>query len=339
MIQITENVSLKHYSTMRLGGLARFACEIHSEDQLVEALAFAENNSLAFRVIGSGSNIVWRDAGYDGLLIINKIESFEVLADGYHARIGSGTPWDAAVEKAVEIGLSGIEFLSLIPGSAGATPVQNVGAYGCEIKDVLTELRAYDTHTKSFVALSNQACQFGYRTSRFKTTDAGRFIITSITLQLSNTPPQPPFYESLQIYLNKQRITDFTPQTIRDAVIAIRTAKLPDPSVVANNGSFFANPIVSAKEFIRLQGAFPAIKGWPVENGVKLAAGWLVEHAGFHNMHDAETGMATWRAQNLVLVNEHADSTADLLAFKKKIVTAVQEKFGVTLEQEPEYLP
>ncbi len=338
-MHILENVSLKLYSTMRLGGTTRYACEITSEDELLEALAFAHSNQLTYRVIGSGSNIVWSDEGYQGLLIINKIESFDVLTDGLSVTIGAGTNWDAAVEKSVEIGLSGIEFLSLIPGTAGATPVQNVGAYGREIKDIFTSLRAYDTRKKDFVELHNEDCQFGYRTSRFKTHDAGRFIITSITLKLTGHPPEPPFYESLQKFLIEHGVVDFTSQSIRDAVLAIRRGRMPDPAKVANNGSFFANPIVSAIQFTELQSNFPTIVGWPVKDGVKLAAGWLVEHAGFSDYHDAETGMATWSAQNLVLINEHATTTAELLKFKQKIVSAVQEKFAVTLEQEPELLP
>lgn len=324
---------------MRLGGTARYACEITSEADLLEALTFVEVNKLPYRVIGSGSNIVWKDDGYAGLLIINKIESFEVLPDGMSVKIGAGTNWDAAVEKSVEIGLSGIEFLSLIPGTAGATPVQNVGAYGKEIKDVLTSLRAYDTHQKEFVELSCEDCQFHYRTSRFKTHDAGRFIITSITLLLTNRPPEPPFYESLQKFLIEHGVVDFTSQSIRDAVIAIRQSRMPDPTKVANNGSFFANPVVTARQFTQLQVAHPSIVGWPVNDGVKLAAGWLIEQAGFQDFHDTETGMATWATQNLVLVNEYAKTTADLLKFKQKIIAAVQEKFAVALEQEPELLP
>ena len=324
---------------MRLGGTARYMCEIHNDEDLKAALQFATMNMLAWRVVGIGSNIVWRDEGFSGLLIVNKIEGFEILQDGVSVKIGAGENWDAVVEKSVAAGLSGIEFLSLIPGTAGATPVQNVGAYGREIKDVLTSLRAYDTVKKQFMDMAANDCVFGYRTSRFKTYDSGRFIIASITLKLSKTLPQPPFYDALQAYFDQQGTTEFTPQVIRDAVIAIRNSKLPDPAVVANNGSFFANPVVSLGEFGRLKGEFPDIKGWPFNDGVKVAAGWLVEQAGFKDIHDEQTGMATWHAQSLVLVNEHARSTSDLLAFKQKIVDAVHEKFGVALEQEPELLP
>jgi len=324
---------------MRLGGAARYVCEVRSEEDLQEALDFAASKEVAHRVIGAGSNIVWRDEGYDGMLIVNHIEGFEILENGVSVRIGAGMPWDDAVAKAVDAGLSGIEFLSLIPGTSGATPVQNVGAYGSEIKDVLTSLRAYDTVEKKYIEISKDDCHFGYRTSRFKTDDAGRFVITSITLKLTKDLPQPPFYEVLQAYFDEHPAEAYTPQIIRTAVIRIRSSRLPDPAVDANNGSFFANPIVSPDVFTALQAEHPGIKGWPFGDGVKLAAGWLVDNAGFRDTHDEETGMATWAKQNLVLINENARTTSDLLKFRQKIIDAVQEQFGVTLEQEPELLP
>ncbi len=324
---------------MRLGGLARYACEVTSEDELLAALLHAQMNTLAVRAIGIGSNIVWQDDGFPGLLIINKIEGFEILEDGLSVRIGAGMNWDDAVKKSVEAGLSGLEFLSLIPGTAGATPVQNVGAYGREIKDVLISVRAYDTQIKKFVDIWRDDCVFGYRTSRFKTNDEGRFIITYITLQLSNEAPKPPFYESLQAYLDERQISEYTAEVIRNAVVAIRSSKLPDPALVANNGSFFANPVIPNDQFEKLQATYPEIKGWAFEGKTKIAAGWLVENVGFKDFHDQETGIATWHSQSIALINEHAQSTADLLKFKQKIVNAVQEKFGITLEQEPELLP
>ena len=325
---------------MRLGGTARYACTITSEEDLLTAVDWASKNHLPLRVIGIGSNIIWRDEGYPGLLIINKIEGCEILDDGVGVVLGAGTNWDSAVEWSVNSGLSGIESLSLIPGTVGATPVQNVGAYGNEIKDVFVSLRAYDMHQKSFVTLDKESCDFGYRTSRFKTTDSGRFIITSVTLALRLEPPKAPFYDSLQVYLNQKSIHTYSTQIIRDAVIAIRSSKLPDPAKIANNGSFFANPIVSVAQYNILKKEFDSIKGWPVgEHMIKIAAAWLIENAGFGDFHDKETGMATWHSQSLVLINEHARNTADLLTFKQKVVTAVHQKFGILLEQEPELLP
>jgi UDP-N-acetylmuramate dehydrogenase len=283
----------------------------------------------------------------------------------------------------VAAGLTGIEALSLIPGSTGATPAQNVGAYGQEIAQTLVTLEAFDTQAAvgtradsdaqmndtntppgsaepagTFVTLRGSDCGFGYRTSRFKTADRGRFYITSITLQLTKGRPLPPFYPALQTYLEAHQITDYTPAAIRQAVIAIRTSKLPDPAVIHNTGSFFGNPIINSAEFAALlktltkTTAAPAsdnpedpalaayIPHWPAGDGtVKLSAAWLIDQAGFKNYDDPATGMATWPQQSLVLVNKSARTTADLLQFKQKIIDAVQAKFNITLQQEPELLP
>ena len=166
-----------------------------------------------------------------------------------------------------------------------------------------------------FIVIKNKACGFAYRTSRFKTIDKGRYIITSVTLRLNKTAPSPPFYESLEKYLKEHKIKDYTPRAIREAVIAIRAVKLPSPARVANNGSFFTNPIIDKSQFEKLQKQYPDVKGWPHGDNVKVSAGWLLEKAGFKGVHDKETGMATWPAQALVLINEHAKNTADLLAF------------------------
>ena len=342
-MNILQDVSLKLHSTMRLGGTAAYATDIHSKDELTEALDWADARHLPVMMIGSGSNIIWQDDGYPGLLLINKITGVDIRDEnGDYAlvTIGAGENWDQAVAHTVERGLSGIEALSLIPGTAGATPVQNVGAYGQEIAHSLVELEAYDSFNKAFVTLQPGECDFGYRSSRFKFADKGRFFITSITLRLSKVQPQPPFYAALQHYLDQHEVHVYSPMVIRDAVIAIRQSKLPDPAVVANNGSFFANPIIDSHTFARLQTEYPDMPNWPTIDGkVKIPAAWLVEKAGFKDYHDTETGMGTWPVHALVLVNENAQNTGHLIAFRQKIVSAVQHQFGITLEQEPELLP
>ena len=341
-MHVQQKVSLQDYSTMRLGGWAAFLIDIHSKDELLEALHWAHERKLPVMMIGTGSNIIWRDEGFAGLVLVNKIMGFDMRhEDGiYTLTVGSGEPWDDVVARTVAAGLTGAECLSLIPGTAGATPVQNVGAYGQEIKNILVSVTAFDRQQAQFVDLPASECGFGYRTSRFKAADRGRFLIVEIVLQLRLDSPKPPFYPALQTYLDEHGIDDFTPQAIRDAVVAIRRSKLPDPARIANNGSFFANPVLAETAFRPLQALYPAIPNWPTSDGkFKVPAAWLLEQAGFKNMHDPATGMATWPAQPLVLINEHARSTADLLAFKQKIVAAVQSKFGITLEQEPELLP
>ena len=342
-MDIQQNVPLSQHSTMRLGGTAAFATEVSSRRQVEEAVAWAAERSLPIMMIGDGSNIIWKDEGFSGLLLINKIKRFEELQEddeNYYVTIGAGENWDDIVQRTVKRGASGIEFLSLIPGTAGATPVQNVGAYGQEIANVLVSVEAYDLTTRKFLNIPAVECGFGYRTSRFKTTDRGRFMITAITLHLTLSKPQPPFYQALERYFAEHPPAEYTPQAIREAVVAIRQSKLPDPAVVANNGSFFANPIIDEGLFAQLQADNPGVPHWPTADGrIKIPAAWLLEQAGFKDVHDAETGMATWAAQPLVLVNENAQSTAQLIAFRQRIIDTVRQKFDITLEQEPELLP
>ena len=340
-MDMKENVDLSEHSTMRLGGKAKNFTTIISKQDLVDALTWADEHNAQTVIIGEGSNIFWSDEGFDGLVIVCDIKGIELLSEDETSAtytIGSGENWDETVKTLSEKGLSGIECLSLIPGTAGATPVQNVGAYGQEISQTLVSVEAYDNHEKKFVTISAEDCNFGYRTSRFKTTDKGRFFITSITLRLHKSSLTPPFYAVLESYLHEHTITDYSPQSLRSAVVAIRSQKMPDWHKIANNGSFFANPIVSAEKYALLKEKFPEIVGWEYEGGYKLSAGWLLESAGLKGYHDPETGMATSEKTALALINEHAKSTEDLLDFKQKIVDIIKEKFDIVLEQEPELI-
>jgi UDP-N-acetylmuramate dehydrogenase len=341
-MNIRQDVSLRDYSTMRLGGNAAYLAEVSSAQELIEAVNWADGNKQPVIVIGGGSNIIWRDEGFKGLVIVNKILGFvlqNVTEQDMYVTVGAGENWDSVVQRIVEKGYSGVEELSLIPGTAGAAPVQNIGAYGRELSSTLTSVQAYDRINKQTVNLPRVDCRFGYRTSRFKTTDKSRFCILSITLHVSRANPQPPFYAALATHFEQTGITTYTPQVIRDAVIYIRSTKLPDPAFIANNGSFFTNPFIDEADFSLLRDDYPSIVGWPVPDGkVKVSAAWLIENAGFKNVHDQETGMATWERQPLVFINEHAKSTADLLKFRQKVVDAVKAKFHIELTQEPELI-
>lgn len=344
-MNIRNDVPLKDFSTMRLGGKVKYLAEITKRTEVEEAVAWAVEHQVPPLMIGGGSNIIWRDEGFEGLLLVNKVMGYEEFNEdelNTYITVGAGENWDSVVERSARAGLTGIEALSLVPGTAGGTPVQNVGAYGQEIANTLVSVEAYDLHTRAFVTIPASECGFGYRTSRFKTTDRDRFFITGLTLHLMKQNPEPPFYRALAEYLavNHQGKT-YTPEEIRNAVIDIRSNKLPDPAQVANTGSFFANPVVSGGLLAQLQADYPDIPHWPTSDPekVKIPAAWLIEQAGFKDFHDEETGMGTWPKQPLVLVNEHAKTTADLMKFKQVIVDAVSKKFEITLEQEPELLP
>ncbi|HSW66281.1 MAG TPA: UDP-N-acetylmuramate dehydrogenase [Bacillota bacterium] len=342
-MDIRQNVSLKDYSTMRLGGIGAYAIDVHDRYEVTQAVDWAQQRNLPVLMIGIGSNVVWRDEGFPGLILVNKIKRIEEQQEdeeNYYITVGSGETWDEIVALTAAKGMTGIEALSLIPGTAGATPIQNVGAYYQDVGQVMVSVEAYDIQEKKVINIPKIDCNFAYRTSRFKTTDKGRFLITAITLHLLHKNPQPPFYPSLQAYFDEHQIHEYTPQVVRDAIIAIRRAKLPDPAKVANNGSFFANPFVSEGELAQLQADYGSVPHWPTDDGrTKIPAAWLIENAGFKDFHDPETGMGTWPTQPLVLVNEHATSTNQLLAFQQKITDAIHLKFGITLEQEPVILP
>jgi UDP-N-acetylmuramate dehydrogenase len=338
-MQIQTNVSLKDYSTMRIGGIAKALCTVTTKQELEEAVAWAEERKLPLLVLGGGSNVIFSN-DYNGLVVVNRIGGFEIFNEdesGAMVRAGAGENWDSVVARTVEKNMHGIEYLSAIPGTVGGTPVQNVGAYGAQISDVFIELEAYDTSAKKFVALGKDECQFTYRNSIFKSPKDRHYIIVSVTLRLTKDVPKPPFYDSLKKYLHEHSVTEFTPQSIRDAVVAIRAVKLPDPTRMANTGSFFKNPIIPAEQGKELLAKNPDIAQWPMPDGrVKVAAGWLVEQAGLkgYKAH----GMKTYEHHALVLVNESAKNYDDLAAFRQEIVDKVHSKFGVTLEQEPELL-
>ncbi len=342
-MDIRQNVSLAAYSTMGLGGLAAYLVEIKQRGEVQTAINWARERQLPTIMIGGGSNIIWRDEGFPGLVLVNKIAGYEMMQEdeaNFYLTLGAGENWDSVVARTVDAGLTGIEALSLIPGTVGATPIQNVGAYGQEISQTLVSVEAFDSQANKLLNLAASDCGFGYRTSRFKTTDRGRFYITGVTLHLMKANPQPPFYSSVQQYFDEHQITAATPAILREAVLAIRTSKLPDPAVVHNTGSFFANPLITADQLINLSNQIEHLPYWSMDDGsAKLSAAWLIAESGFKDFHDSVTGMATWPRQPLVFVNEHAKSTADLLNFKQKVVDAVHDKFGVTLVQEPELLP
>lgn len=347
-LRIATDVPLKRYSTMRLGGMADFATSVHTADQAAYAFRWADSRRIDHLVVGSGSNIVWKDAGLSGLLIVNRISGFELHDQDDGSTLltaGAGENWDRVVSRSVEAGLSGIEALSLIPGTAGATPVQNVGAYGQDVSQTIVSVQAFDTTTERHVSIPADECQFGYRSSRFKNQDRGRFIITSVTFRLNRTPLALPPYRALQTYMDEHDITDTSPATIRECVIAIRSSKLPDPALIANNGSFFANPVVPKIQYDALAARYPNMPSWPAGKpddrtaAMKLSAAWLLDTAGFKDYHDPSTGMATWHLQPLVLINESASDTSALLRFRDNIVGRVRDMFDISLEQEPELLP
>lgn len=336
-MDIHTNIPLKNYTTMKLGGNARFMTDVRSPEELATVYRNSKQQGLPVLILGGGSNIIIRDEGFDGIVVRNRIPGFDVVDDQPSAttiRIGAGEEWDSVVQRTVDMHLTGIEAMSAIPGTAGAAPVQNVGAYGQEIADTLLSLEAYDSHTDSFVVLQSADCNFSYRDSIFRGDAAGRYVITAITLSLFKAPPQPPFYGAVQTYLDENDITLFTPQVIRDAVIAIRANKLPDPTVTPNTGSFFKNAIIEDWQLNDLRAEYADVPTYDMPDGrFKVPTGWLIEQCGYKgkSLH----GMRVHDKNALVLINESATSYADLAAARDEIIGAVRDQFRITIEQEP----
>ena len=336
-MDIHTDIPLKNYVTMRLGGNARFMTDIHSSAEVAQIVQKAAAQNLHMYVLGGGSNTVVRDEGFDGLVLRNRIPGFEVVADTASdttIKIGAGEDWDSVVKRTVDMNLIGIECLSAIPGTAGAAPVQNIGAYGQEVAETLISLEAYDIQDGQHVTLTNEQCGFSYRHSIFRGESAGRYIITSITLRLYKAAPQPPFYRAVQDYLDTNNVTLYTAKALRDAVMAIRKDKLPDPKERPNNGSFFKNAIVEDWQLSDLRAKYPDVPSYDMPDGrFKVPTGWLIEQTGLKGqlLH----GMRVHDKNALVLINESAASYADLAAARDEIIGAVRDTFRIIIEQEP----
>lgn len=340
-MDIHTNIPLKNLTTMKIGGPSQYFAEAHSAEELPGLLQSANAKQIPIFVLGSGSNVIAQDAGYKGLILRMRIPGFEVINNDLNTttiKIGAGENWDYVVSRAVDMNLSGIEALSAIPGTAGAAPVQNIGAYGQEIADTLISLEAFDMSNGTFVTLQKNDCQFSYRHSIFRGSRQGRYIITTITLQLSKNQPAPPFYDSLQAYLDAHAIAIYTHKTIRNAVIDIRKEKLPDPLVKPSAGSFFKNAIIEDWQVNELLTTYSDFKSYDMGDGTfKVSTGWLIEKCGFKGqlLH----GIRVNEKNCLVLINESAMGYSDLAAARDEIIGKVRDTFQILIEQEPLEIP
>lgn len=340
-MDIHTNVSLKSLTTMKLGGPAKYFAEAHTVQDIHELYSDAQAKNVPIFVLGGGSNLIAHDEGFEGLIVRIKIPGFEIIGEDLYSvtiKIGAGEIWDEVVKRTVDMRLSGIEAMSAIPGTCGAAPVQNIGAYGQEISETLVSLEAYDSQTHSIVTLQNADCEFAYRHSIFRGSQQGRYVITSITLKLSRTLPAPPFYDSLQQYFDEHSISIYTQQTVRDAVMAIRADKLPDPTIKPNSGSFFKNAVVETWQRDELLAQYPNARTFDMGDGkVKVPTGWLIEAAGLKGqlLH----GMRVNDKNALVLINESATSYADLAAARDEIIGKIRDTFRIQIEQEPLEIP
>jgi UDP-N-acetylmuramate dehydrogenase len=344
-LELSEHVPLGPRTTMGVGGAARFFVEACEERDVVDALAWAKARGIDVRVLGGGSNLVVADAGFDGLVLAIGLRGVSCSTTSGDAVVSAlaGEPWDSVVEHAVSRGLAGLEGLSGIPGCAGATPIQNVGAYGQEVAETIASVRAIDRETGVAVELSAAACRFAYRDSFFKSEAPERYVVTEVRFALGARAPAPVRYPDLQRELSRRELAVPTLAELRACVLAVRHEKsmLLDPTDPNGRscGSFFLNPIVSAEQAERVRAvagnAVPPVYPQP-DGRVKLAAGWLIEQSGFaKGQRDGNVGLSTKHALAIVA---HAGATASEVArLCSKIRQGVRARFGIELTPEPNF--
>ena len=334
MYQLQENISLKPYNTFGIDVKARFFAEISDKQDLKElrkSTAFAEKKIL---VLGGGSNMLFTE-DFDGLVIRISIPGITAEFSEVDVTVtaGAGVVWNDLVNYCIDEDLAGIENLTLIPGTVGASPIQNIGAYGVELKDVFESCEAFEIATGEFKQFSFTDCQFAYRDSVFKNELKGQYIITEVTFRLNTHKKINSQYGAIQALLVERNIVKPDIADISAIVAEIRVGKLPDPSTIGNAGSFFKNPVIEKDEYEKIKLLFPEMISYPAGAGkMKLAAGWLIEQCGFKGMVDGHTG--TWKNQALVLVNHGGATGKEVYSFSERIIDTVHSKFGVKLERE-----
>ncbi len=334
-MNVSKNISLKPYNTFGIDVKAKFFSEIRSELQLKKILSSNEFNSVPKLIIGGGSNILLTK-GFDGLvlkisipdiLIINEDEEFVTI------KIGAGVIWHNLVLYCIERNFGGIENLSLIPGTVGAAPIQNIGAYGQELKNVFGNLDGIYLSDYKVVKFTKEECRFGYRDSIFKNELKDKFIVTYVTICLSKNPKVNLEYGNVRSEIEKMRLSNIGIKEVSDVICRIRLSKLPDPSKIGNAGSFFKNPEISEEKFNQLKQNFNDIVGFNLSNGkMKVPAGWLIESCGWKGKIVGNTGAHV--KQSLVLVNYGNASGEEILNLAKEIKKSVLDKFDIELKNE-----
>lgn len=343
---IRENVDLQAFNTLGLSARAAYFVELTNDTDLAPLLARANAEAWSVHLLGGGSNIVFA-GDVSGLTIRLSLRGIRLITDSQGAKVvpedsviieaAAGESWHEFTQYTLAQGWAGLENLSLIPGSVGAAPVQNIGAYGVEVADVMHSLRAYDREQECEVELSAADCGFAYRESIFKSQQPGRYVILSVRFALSAKRPLVLGYGDIQTALAAAGVQEPSAHDVAQAVIGIRQAKLPDPAVLGNAGSFFKNPLVPSAQVEQLQAQFPGLVAYPAQLSTpgwqKVAAGWLIEQAGWKGYRRGS--VAVHERQALVLVHHGGGNGAELLTLAADIVASVQARYGIQLEQEP----
>lgn len=334
MLNIKENISLVPYNTFQCEAIASHFCIVTSITEVQEAILWAGKHNKTYYIIGGGSNILFTK-DFDGLIIKMEIKGIQKINEQdqhVNLKVGAGENWHHFVQYTIEKGWAGLENLSLIPGTVGACPIQNIGAYGVEAKDCIEKVEVLDLKDNTIKCLDKTTCQFGYRDSIFKK-ESKRYIIFSVFFVLHKASTLHLEYGAIREMLHQKNIKKPNLKDVAQAVIAIRQSKLPDPKQIGNAGSFFKNPIIDANKQAQLIADFPNIITYPIDNNhFKVAAGWLIENAGFKGVNNGK--VATYDKQALVLINYNHATGKEVFAFSETIIQAVQKKYDLTLERE-----
>lgn len=333
MLQIHENISLRNFNTFRIEAFARYFVEINHQEDLVELFKDSKWHQTPRLVMGGGSNMLFTK-NFDGLVIKINIRGIEhrINHEEVIVETGAGEVWNDLVNYCVDWGFAGLENLSLIPGSVGASPIQNIGAYGVELKDVFESCEAFEIKSGRIQHFNKQDCQFDYRESIFKQAYKDKYVITSVKFKLSTLAHINIAYGAIADELTKREILEPSIKDVSTVVSAIRVSKLPDPSTIGNAGSFFKNPIISKKQFEPILAKYPNISHFLVNEHIKVAAGWLIEQCGWKGKIVGHTG--TWQNQALVLVNHGSATGQEVYDLSTQIINSVKEKFNIDLQRE-----
>lgn len=331
-MNIQHNISLLPYNTFGIGCNASEFVSIQSYEEFIQLLPQIQSKSFLF--LGGGSNVLFTK-DFDGLVIQNQLKGIEIIEENdEHVEIAvkSGEIWHELVLWTLEKGFFGLENLSLIPGSVGAAPMQNIGAYGEEIKNWCTKVNAINLKTGELATFSNEACEFGYRESIFKRKLKNQYFIYEVHFKLDKKRAVNCNYGDIKKVLEDKGIENPTPKDVSDAVIEIRSSKLPNPKELGNAGSFFKNPVISSSLFQQLQEKYPLMPHYPDTNGIKIPAGWLIEQSGFKGKIVGNTG--SHAKQALVIVNYGKATGEEIFNYSQTIIDHVKESYGIELERE-----
>jgi UDP-N-acetylmuramate dehydrogenase len=336
-MQVQKNMSLKAFNSFGIEAFAKDFCIFHNINELIEIVnQYHDQIQQNHFILGGGSNILFTKQLVDSFVLKNELKGIQLKSEDaqhFYVEVAAGENWHQFVLHCIKNGWAGIENLSLIPGTVGASPIQNIGAYGVEVKDLIESVEAYHIGDRSMQLFKNSDCAFDYRDSAFKSKWKNQFVITKILFRFSKIPIYKTSYGAIETELIKMGVTEPSIQSISDAIIKIRSSKLPDPAIIGNAGSFFKNPSISREQFEKIKSKHADLTGYPNNNGsIKIAAGWLIEKAGWKGYREGDAGCHALQA--LVLINYGNATGSEIFILSQKIIESIHQDFDILLERE-----